>query len=31
VVLCAYSGKSKAENTRGGITYDAAMNPERDC
>jgi hypothetical protein len=31
VVLCAYFGKSKAENTRGGITYDAAMNPERDC
>ena len=27
VVLGAYFGKSKAENTKGGITYDAAMNP----
>jgi len=26
VVLAAYFGKSKAENTKGGITYDAAMN-----
>ena len=25
VVLAAYFGKSKAENTRGGITYDAAL------
>ncbi len=25
VVLTAYFGKSKAENTRGGIVYDAAM------
>jgi len=25
VVLAAYYGKSKAENTRGGITYDAAL------
>lgn len=26
VVLAAYFGKSKAENTKGGITYDAAAN-----
>lgn len=25
VVLTAYFGKSKAENTKGGIVYDAAM------
>lgn len=25
VVLAAYYGKSKAENTKGGITYDAAL------
>ena len=25
VVLTAYYGKSKAENTKGGITYDAAL------
>lgn len=25
VVLTAYFGKSKAENTKGGITYDAAL------
>jgi hypothetical protein len=25
VVLTAYFGKSKAENLRGGITYDAAL------
>ena len=25
VVLTAYYGKSKAENTRGGIVYDAAL------
>ena len=25
VVLTAYFGKSKAENTRGGIVYDAAL------
>lgn len=28
-VLTAYFGKSRAENTRGGITYDAALG-ERD-
>ena len=30
VVLGAYFSKSKAENTRGGITYDAALNQEGD-
>lgn len=32
VVLTAYFGKSKAENTKGGITYDAALGtvPESD-
>jgi hypothetical protein len=28
VVLAAYFGKSKAENTRGGITYDAALGAQ---
>lgn len=31
VVLAAYYGKSKAENTKGGITYDTAVNPQPDC
>ena len=31
VVLTAYFQKSKAENTQGGIVYDAAMNTEWDC
>ena len=36
VVLTAYYSKSKAENTKGGITYDAAMcasgsGAEYDC
>lgn len=31
VVLSAYFGKSKAENIRGGITYDTAVNHEPDC
>lgn len=30
VVLGAYFGKSKAENTKGGITYDAALTREGD-
>lgn len=30
VVLGAYFSKSKAENTRGGITYDAALRQEGD-
>lgn len=30
VVLGAYFSKSKAENTRGGITYDAALNQKGD-
>lgn len=30
VVLAAYFGKSKAENTRGGIIYDAAMGMDED-
>ena len=30
VVLGAYFNKSKAENTRGGITYDAALTREGD-
>ena len=28
VVLTAYFGKSRAENTRGGIDYDAALGQE---
>ena len=28
VVLTAYFGKSRAENTRGGIVYDAALGRE---
>lgn len=31
VILAAYFGKSKAENVRGGITYDTAVNPQPDC
>ncbi|MEG1593898.1 MAG: hypothetical protein RR350_05760 [Oscillibacter sp.] len=31
VILSAYFGKSKAENTRGGITYDTAVNSQPDC
>lgn len=31
VVLAAYFGKSKAENTQGGIVYDTAVLPGRDC
>lgn len=31
VVLTAYFGKSRAENTRGGIIYDTAVNTEPDC
>lgn len=30
-VLAAYFGKSKAENTQGGIVYDTAIHPGRDC
>lgn len=30
VVLGAYFSKSKAENTKGGITYDAALTREGD-
>lgn len=30
-VLGKYFDKSKAENTKGGIIYDTAMNTERDC
>ena len=30
VVLGAYFSKSKAENTKGGITYDAALTQEGD-
>lgn len=30
VVLTAYFGKSKAENTKGGITYDAALGVTED-
>ena len=30
VVLAAYYGKSKAENTKGGITYDAALGAKAD-
>lgn len=28
VVLAAYYSKSKAENTKGGITYDTAVKPK---
>lgn len=28
VILTAYFGKSRAENTRGGIVYDAALGQE---
>ena len=28
VILAAYFNKSKAENTKGGITYDAAITKE---
>lgn len=31
VVLTAYFGKSRAENTRGGITYDAALGGDESC
>jgi hypothetical protein len=31
VVLTAYFGKSRAENTRGGITYDAALGGDENC
>lgn len=31
LVLTAYFGKIRAENTRGGITYDAAMNGDESC
>jgi hypothetical protein len=31
VILTAYYGKSKAENTLGGIAYDTAVNEGRDC
>ncbi len=30
-VLGKYMDKSKAENTKGGIVYDTAINTERDC
>ena len=30
VVLTAYFGKSKAENVKGGITYDAALGAENN-
>ena len=30
-VLGKYFDKSKAENTKGGIIYDTAINTERDC
>ena len=30
VVLTAYFGKSKAENIKGGITYDAALGTENN-
>ena len=30
-VLAAYYGKSRAENTRGGITYDAALGRDESC
>ena len=26
-----YYNKSKAENTKGGIVYDTAINPNQDC
>ena len=31
VVLSAYYGKSKAENTVGGIKYDSVVNSQRDA
>lgn len=31
VVLNAYFFKARAENTKGGITYDAAIGRARDC
>ena len=31
VVLASYFGKSKAENTMGGIVYDAAARTDWDC
>ena len=31
VVLSAYYGKSKAENTVGGIKYDSVVNQNRDA
>ena len=31
VVLTAITNKSKAENIKGGITYDSALNPRQDC
>lgn len=31
VVLNAYFAKAKAENTKGGVTYDAALGANRDC
>lgn len=31
VVLTAYFGKSRAENTRGGIIYDAALGGDESC
>ncbi|MFB0920782.1 MAG: hypothetical protein QMB62_07870 [Oscillospiraceae bacterium] len=30
-VIGKYMDKSKAENTKGGIIYDTAINSERDC
>jgi len=30
-VLGKYMDKSKAENTKGGIIYDTAVNQDRDC
>lgn len=30
-VLAAYYGKSRAENTKGGITYDAALGRDESC
>lgn len=31
VVLSAYFSKSRAENTRGGIVYDAALGSDERC
>lgn len=31
VVLAAYYGKSRAENTRGGIVYDSVLGRETDA